>query len=108
MAICDATYNFLHVDIGDFGHHNDASVFGNSNMGTSLHNRTFGLPPQRKLPGSNTVVNHCIVGDAAFLLNTYLMKPYPGSQLPDPESKFNYRYCNKISHDNIPLSHYSK
>jgi hypothetical protein len=36
---------------------------------------------------------HVLVGDEAFLLKTYLMRPYPGSQSKGDSEKsfFNYR-----------------
>lgn len=33
----------------------------------------------------------CLVGDAAFPLRTYLMRPYPGRKLDDRKRVFNYR-----------------
>ncbi|KAL3245486.1 hypothetical protein MRX96_046902 [Rhipicephalus microplus] len=33
----------------------------------------------------------CLVGDAAFPLRTYLMRPYPGRKLDDRKKVFNYR-----------------
>ena len=96
MAICDATYRFLHVDIGDFGRHHDAGIFANSAMGSSLADGTFGLPRPEILQGTNKMVDYCIIGDSAFPLTRYMMKPYPGSHLPDPEMIFNYRYSTLV------------
>ena len=84
--------SFTYVDIGDFGHHNDAGVFNNSDLGKSLADGSFGIPPATILPGCNTMLNHFIVGDAAFPLKPYLMKPYPGTCVPHAEAVFNYRY----------------
>ena len=32
MAMCDAKYKFIYVDIGHYGRDNDASIFGQSEV----------------------------------------------------------------------------
>ena len=81
MTVVDASYRFLIVDVGANGRSCDAGVFGNSAMATALENGTLGI---KKMP-------FVIVGDEAFGLKTYMMKPYPTRQLSDDERIFNYR-----------------
>ena len=39
LAICNANYEFILVDIGDFGRHRDDSVYANSHMGFCNENK---------------------------------------------------------------------
>jgi hypothetical protein len=40
----------------------------------------LGIPEDKQLPGTSYLAPHVIVGDEAFPLKSYLMRPYPGSQ----------------------------
>lgn len=91
MAICDAHYNFLAVDIGAYGGNSDGSVFSSSEFGKMLLSGELGLPPPTMLPNSTTECPHFIVGDAAFPLKTNLMRPFPGKKLPELQANFNKR-----------------
>lgn len=77
LAIVDANYNFVAVDIGAFGREGDAGVFMRSNFGKRINNNTFNIPPPKPLPGTNIELPHVIVGDEAFALHENLMKSYP-------------------------------
>ncbi|CAG5016035.1 unnamed protein product [Parnassius apollo] len=53
---------------------------------------TFNIPESKYLPGTEITAPHVIIGDEAFPLRTYLMRPYPKSQLCDQrKSTFNDR-----------------
>jgi hypothetical protein len=50
MAVCDAHYKFLLVDIGDSG----GSVFASYNLGQAIHENTLNLPADaRELDGTH-------------------------------------------------------
>ena len=91
MAMCDAKYCFTMVDIGAYGRESDGGVFSQSIFGSRLENDTLGIPTPSALPSSEVVAPYVIVGDAAFPLKSYLMKPYPGRNLSDAREIFNYR-----------------
>ena len=92
MAVCDAYYRFILIDIGDVGRHSDGGVFSNSTFGKAVIEGTLPLPPDSSLPGtSQPDVPYVIVGDAAFPLKINLMRPYPGRNLHEPQAIFNYR-----------------
>nr|CAH7769449.1 unnamed protein product [Callosobruchus chinensis] len=78
MAIADHNYCFTYIDVGANGSASDGGVFKNSSIYRRLED---GLLP----------MDGIIVGDAAFPLKSYLLKPYPGSQLSTSEKIFNYR-----------------
>lgn len=91
MAICDANYNFLAVDIGAYGGNSDGSVFASSEFGKLLLSGQLGLPPPTRLPNSVIECPYYIVGDAAFPLKENLMRPFPGKNLPHNQANFNKR-----------------
>lgn len=81
LACCDADYKFLWTDIGAYGSEHDASVFRRSYIGQQLETNSITLPNANKLPGSETVMPYFFVGDEAFPLKKYIMRPYPGKYL---------------------------
>ena len=91
MAMCDHEYKFTLVDIGDSGRESDGSVFSASNMGHALADGSLDLPKPRQLLGSGKEFPYIIVGDEAFPLKTYMLKPYARSDLDDSKRIFNYR-----------------
>ncbi|XP_052409286.1 uncharacterized protein LOC127953950 [Carassius gibelio] len=93
LALVDADYRFLVVDVGSYGSNSDGGIFANSVLGKALRNGTLNVPPPSELPGAPELgkVNHVIVADEAFPLKPYLLRPYPGRRLPTDKRIFNYR-----------------
>ncbi|XP_017881154.1 protein ALP1-like [Ceratina calcarata] len=91
LALVDANYKFLAVDVGGYGKNSDGGIFAHSAMGRRLEAGTLNVPDSRELPGSEMRASHVIVGDEAFPLKTYLLRPYPGVQLSHDTRIFNYR-----------------
>lgn len=92
MALVDAQYRFVYIDIGANGRQSDAQVFGNCSLSTALAENTLNLPPPAHLPGTNTLASFVIVADDAFPMKPYLLKPYPDRLYDDTSSRvFNYR-----------------
>lgn len=65
--------------------------FSNSTLFQTLESNTFHIPSGKPLPQRNTHVPIVIVGDEAFPLKSYLMKPYPSRNLDQNKRTFNYR-----------------
>ncbi|XP_019700619.1 protein ALP1-like isoform X1 [Harpegnathos saltator] len=92
MAICDANYKFIWIDVGDYGSNSDGGVWANSNFGQSLQHDTAHIPLPKVLPGATNMLLCVFVGDEAFPLKPYLMRPYPRRLLTsDSQRIFNYR-----------------
>ena len=81
------------VDIGDSGRHSDGGVFSNSKIRKLFNLYRIDLPKPSTLPGSSILAPYVLVGDDAFPLKHYLMKPFPGRLLADDANLFNYRLC---------------
>ena len=91
LALVDADYKFLYVDVGCNGRVSDGGVFKNSTLYKALETNALQIPPPRPLPGRNKPIPFTILADDAFPLKEYIMKPYSQTGLT-PESRiFNYR-----------------
>ena len=91
LAVCDAHYRFILVDVGDSGRHSDGGVFSNSAFGQATELGSLSLPVSRPLPGTSTEAPFVFVGDEAFPLRTNMLRPYPGRGLDERTAVFNYR-----------------
>lgn len=72
---------FTYVDIGAQGRISDGGVFNNCTLGKKLAKKKLNLPASRKPPGGNKELPYVIVGDEAFPLKEYLLRPYSRRQL---------------------------
>jgi hypothetical protein len=64
---------------GLYGINSDGRIFAHSELRKYLETN-LGIPEDKQLPGTSCLAPHVIVGDEAFPLQTFLLKPYPGSQ----------------------------
>jgi hypothetical protein len=71
----------------------DGGIFAHSKLGKYLETY-LGIPEDKQLPGTLCLAPHVIMGDEAFPRETYLLKPYPGSQSKGDNEKsiFNYMF----------------
>lgn len=92
LAVCDYRYRFVMVDVGAEGRRSDGGIFRSSEIGANFHNKIFDIPNPEPLPNEYDEIGYFMVGDAAFPLTKYLMRPYPGQVLEDiDKAVFNYR-----------------
>ena len=91
MAVVNANYQFTLIDIGDAGRQSDGGVFTASKLGFAMENDLLNLPKARALPGTDKICPYVFVGDEAFPLKPYLMKPYPRHACGIEEQITNYR-----------------
>lgn len=94
MAIADANYRFIAIDVGDKGSDGDANVFSQTELGQMIkEDNARLLLPQNAVLG-NTYLPYCFIGDDAFPLLKRLIKPYSKrarQEFPPEETIFNYR-----------------
>ena len=95
MAIVGPDYKFICVDIGGYGKNSDGGIFEVSNMGRRLKMNLMNVPEPTHLPGQNEPCPHVLIGDEAFALNSYLMRPFPYAQsrLDIRKDNYNIRLC---------------
>ena len=90
MAIVDADYKFLVVDIGQMGSASNGGVWDNSNFGLAWNRDRVNIPPLVPLPGTETP--YVLVADEALPLKPNLMRPYPGREATNNMRKRRYNY----------------
>ena len=91
LAIADADYRFIHVEVGREGSCSDTQVFNHSEMYEAFANNELHLPPPDEMTNDNERTPYFLLGDDAFALKTWLLKPYSRRSLSKEERIFNYR-----------------
>ncbi|XP_055307884.1 putative nuclease HARBI1 [Sitodiplosis mosellana] len=91
MALTDANYKLIYIDVGCKGRISDGGVFNRCSLYQAIENNSLNIPPPRSLPGSNVVAPFVIVADDAFALRPYLMKPFNFRGQDQSEQIYNYR-----------------
>lgn len=91
LALADANYKILYMDIGCKGRISDGGVFSQCTLSSALESNTIGLPGAKPLNDDGPPVPYVVVADDAFALKSYMMKPYPHRHLNGPERVYNYR-----------------
>ena len=92
LAVCDANYSYICVDVGAYGKSSDAAVFHNSILYKKLLENKLDIPGPKPISiAETTCFPHVIVGDEAFGIMENVMRPYSGKYLPYKKKIFNYR-----------------
>ena len=93
MALVDANYKFIYINVGAYGRNSDGGIFSNSDLGKALANNDLHLPEDCVLPQAVNLgpLPYVTVGDEAFPLQKHLMRPFPGKQCSEDKQLFNYR-----------------
>jgi len=92
LALIDANYKFTKSDVGGYGKSSDGGLFTRSILGKSLEANTLNVPNSKPPHESEEPLPFVIVGDQAFPLKKYLLRPYPGISARNDESKQVYNY----------------
>ena len=91
LALVDADYKFLYVDVRCNGRICDGRVYRNSSLCDAIQNNFLNIPKPRLLDDSENNLPYVIVGDDAFPLKENIMKPYPFRSLSHEKRIFIYR-----------------
>ena len=91
MAVVDAHYRFIYVNVGAPGAGSDGGVFARTLLREQLENDELDIPAAEPLTEGGPEVPYFLVGDEAFPLKTWLMKPVPRRQLTMNQRIYNYR-----------------
>ena len=73
------------------GRSSDSGIFASSHFGIAFEEKTLNLPKSSFLPNTRIDFPYVLVGDEAFPLKDYLMRPYPKEVLDDAKRIFGYR-----------------
>ena len=77
MAVAGPDYQCLYADVGTNGRISDGGVWNKCGLAGAIEDGSLSLPPPKLLPYGTEPLSHVLVGDDAFALKPYLMKPYP-------------------------------
>lgn len=92
LAVCDANYCFLYVDIGSYGKTSDSAIFQHSDFNKRMMGGKLNIPKPKQISNiDKTPLPHVFVGDEAFGIMSNMMRPYSGKQLTHTKKVFNYR-----------------
>lgn len=95
LALVNADYKFITVDVGAYGRNSDDGVFRALSLGKALAKETLNIPPPKSLTFSDIIVPHVIFCDEAFPLTHNTMRPFSGHALENNQENkvYNYRHC---------------
>ena len=91
MAVAVPNYECLYADVGTNGRVSDGGIWNKTLLLKKLEECSIGVPEDKPLPFGKEPVPHVLVGDDAFALRPFVMKPYPQRNLSLEERIYNYR-----------------
>lgn len=92
MAIVNAKYQFMYIDVGMNGRMSDGGVLQNTKFFEKLENGELHIPSSITLTGTNRTLPYVFVADDAFPLRPDMIKPFRQAYLTSHERKIlNYR-----------------
>ena len=96
MVLVDAHYQFIFVDIGQYGSNADGPVFQKSEFRALYMKGQLNVPGPKYLPKARYLgaMPHVTVADKAFPLCPTIMRPFPrgrnAARMPRLRQVFNY------------------
>jgi hypothetical protein len=83
----------MSIDVGVYGASSDHNIFKNSNFCKKLEGNHLNIPGSRLLPNEDngTPMPFVILGDEAFALSQYVLRPYPSRNSDISRHVYNYR-----------------
>ena len=94
LAVCNAKYEFILVDIGEAGRNSDSGIYNSSLIGKAIDENMLNFPGMTTLPGydQNVSFPYIFVADEGFALKPNMLRPYSRKNAFDAsEFIFNYR-----------------
>ena len=91
LGVADSESKLIFIGMGAFGKQSDGGTFSASTLYHFLEDFHSTLPKTASFEGSGAEMPFVILGDEAYPLMTYLMKPFAGKNLSCEERVFNYR-----------------
>lgn len=91
QGVADADKKFITIEAGARGKQSDGGTFSSSALFRLLEENSFNMPSDNELPGTNIKLPHVLIGDEAYPLKPYLMRPFPSRNLTPIKENFNKR-----------------
>ena len=109
MGVIGPEYEFLVADVGMNGRMSDGGNWSRNEFQKEKNppdeNNPLSIPNPKPLPGRSKPIPYVCVGDDAFPLTSFMMKPYPQTGLTEVKRIFNYRLsrCRRISENGFGI-----
>ena len=84
-------HSFRWVDVGIGGFCSDAHIFNDSQLKDNIEDESIGFPEASPIEPDGPDLPYFILADVAFVLKTWLMKPYSKRGMNRAEMIANYR-----------------
>ncbi|XKL65178.1 hypothetical protein PGB90_005264 [Kerria lacca] len=83
MAVADADYHFVYSNMGSYDKDCDSTIFKRCTLWQGIESNATDLPEVKSLYPEFTdyVLSYFLVGDEAFGLHKYLLRPFRGTGL---------------------------
>ena len=91
QGIVDHSYHFIDINVGWPGSVHDAHVFAHSSLYSNITEK--GLLPDKNMVVNGINIPFFLIGDSAYSLKTWLMKPFTYNSLTQQQQYYNYRLC---------------
>lgn len=92
QGVADGDRRFVFIDVGGYGRQSDGGTFIASDLYQSIDSGELRFPPPEFLPGTQVEAPFVFLGDEAYPLLSYLMRPYAGCDLTPDEANYNERH----------------
>ena len=89
FALVDANNKLMWVDMGINGSSSDVQIFNQSELRAGIIDGTLQVPADEPLPTDDRPMPYFLIGDHAFSLRMWLMKPFSSCMLPNEQRIFN-------------------
>ena len=76
MAVVDADYKFLYVDVGAEGGACDGGIWKACTLHAAIEARLVRMPLPEPIPNDDKFIPYNFIGDDAFAMKTRLIKPF--------------------------------
>lgn len=91
QAVADAKRKFIVIEVGGRGKQSDGGTFIASTLYKHIERNKYKIPMPKRLSNSEVIAPYVLVGDEAYPLKHYLMRPYPERVLNNERKCFNIR-----------------
>ena len=90
MRLVDADYKLIWADVGANVSTSDCVVFNKSNLKDAFETGYIGFPDAEPLLSDHIPISYFVIGEDAFPLREWLVKPFSLRHMADQERCFNY------------------
>jgi len=91
MAVVDAHYKFMYVDVGAEGGASDGGIWKACTLHQAIEDGRACIPAPHPLPNDDRPMPYHFIADDAFALRTWLIKPFSHRSQEKREMLFSYR-----------------